>query len=228
MMNRSFHTTTTQPEDFDRVFGGRQFCSGLWKKPLRGCSRTASGDRFSVAEPRRSGFGRRMVGLLDGVKVVDAAGRNIILRTADNILAEVAGGGKGPGIQPSLVDAALICKEFLNLRHVIECGLLSGEALRRFLVCPTRIMSIICPCSSCLPHNSAVRFGPCCRFRQRIRSMDRDSFLRASSSPRCRAPSCWPARRQRPSAACVRACVPAKDLRACPFAGPSVSRPSRR
>lgn len=33
-------------------------------------------------------------------------------------------------IQPSLVDAALICKEFLNLRHVIECGLLSGLFVR--------------------------------------------------------------------------------------------------
>lgn len=32
--------------------------------------------------------------------------------------------------EPSLVDAALICKEFLNLRHVIECGLLSGLLAR--------------------------------------------------------------------------------------------------
>jgi hypothetical protein len=32
--------------------------------------------------------------------------------------------------QPSLVDAALICKEFLTLIHVIECGLLSGLLAR--------------------------------------------------------------------------------------------------
>ncbi len=44
----------------------------------------------------------------------------------ENAFARASGGGDGPGIQPSLVDAALICKEFLNFRHVIECGLLSG------------------------------------------------------------------------------------------------------
>ena len=44
----------------------------------------------------------------------------------ENAFARASGGGDGPDIQPSLVDAALICKEFLNLRHVIECGLLSG------------------------------------------------------------------------------------------------------
>ena len=155
----------------------------------------------------------------------------------ENAFAKASGGGDGPPIQPSLVDAALICKEFLNLRHVIECGLLSGllvrpdrcrwprwrcadrgqiseselEARRRFLVRPTRIMSIICPCSSCLPHNSAVRFEPCCRIRQRFRSPDRDSLRRASASPRCRAPSCWPAPRRPTSAACVAACAPARD-----------------
>ncbi|MBP8932036.1 MAG: hypothetical protein KBG46_12260, partial [Paracoccus sp.] len=42
----------------------------------------------------------------------------------------VNGGGDVPDIQPSLVDAALICKEFLNIRHVIECGLLSGLLVR--------------------------------------------------------------------------------------------------
>ena len=36
------------------------------------------------------------------------------------------GGGNETAGESSLVDAALICKEFLNLRHVIECGLLSG------------------------------------------------------------------------------------------------------
>lgn len=166
----------------------------------------------------------------------------------------VGGGGDATPVEPSLVDAALICKEFLNVRHVIECGLLSGllarpdrcrwprwrcadrgqisnselEALRRFLVCPTRIMSIICPFGSCLPHNSAVRFELRCRIRLRFRSPGRDSLRRASSSPRCRAPSCWPARRQRPSAACVRAGVPARDCRARPCAGPSGSRPSHQ
>jgi hypothetical protein len=101
----------------------------------------------------------------------------------EKLFSRLSGGGTGTGIGPSLVDAALICKEFLNLSHVIECGLLSGllarpdrcrwprwrcadrgqisnselEALRRFLVCPTRIMSIICPFGSCLPHNSAFR-----------------------------------------------------------------------
>jgi hypothetical protein len=41
-----------------------------------------------------------------------------------------SGGAKGTAVEPSLVDAALICKEFLNLRHVIECGLLSGLFVR--------------------------------------------------------------------------------------------------
>lgn len=40
------------------------------------------------------------------------------------------GGGNAAAVGPSLVDAALICKEFLTLRHVIECGLLSGLYVR--------------------------------------------------------------------------------------------------
>ena len=48
----------------------------------------------------------------------------------ENAFARASGGGNGSDIQPSLVDAALICKEFLNLRHVIECGLLSGLLAR--------------------------------------------------------------------------------------------------
>ena len=40
------------------------------------------------------------------------------------------GGGDGPDVEPSLVYAALICKEMLNIRHVIECGLLSGLLAR--------------------------------------------------------------------------------------------------
>ncbi len=75
-------------------------------------------------------------------------------------------------------------KKFLNPRHATECGLLSGllarpnrcrwpiwrcadrgqvsdielETLRRLLVWPTRIMSIVCPFGSCLPQNSRFRF----------------------------------------------------------------------
>ena len=154
----------------------------------------------------------------------------------------------------SLVDAALICKEFPNLRHVIECGLLSGlfvrpdrcrwprwrcadrgqiseselEARRKFLVRPTRIMSIICPCSSCLPHNLVARFEPYCRIRQRFRSPGRDSLRRASASPRCRAPSCWPEPRRPTSAACVPACAPARDCSVRHGAAPTGSRPLRR
>ena len=172
----------------------------------------------------------------------------------ENAFARASGGGDGPDIQPSLVDAALICKEFLNLRHVIECGLLSGlfvrpdrcrwprwrcadrgqiseselEARRRFLVRPTRIMSIICPYGSCLPHNLVARFEPCRRIRQRFRSPDRDSLRRASASPRCHAPSCWPAPRRPTSAACVPACAPARDCSVRHGAAPSGSRPSRR
>ncbi len=183
-----------------------------------------------------------------------SGGQLFLKANLNSNLEPYCGGGDGPDVQPSLVDAALICKEFLNVRHVIECGLLSGqlarpdrcrwprsrcadrgqisnselEALRRFLVCPTQIMSIICPFGSCLPHNSAVRYELRCRIRQRFRSPGRDSYRRASSSPRCRAPSCWPARRQRPSAACVRAGVPARDCRARPCAGPSGSLPSHR
>ena len=48
---------------------------------------------------------------------------------AAQILKDI-GGGDGPAVEPSLVDAALICKEFLNLGHVIECGLLSGLRVR--------------------------------------------------------------------------------------------------
>ena len=48
---------------------------------------------------------------------------------AAQILKDI-GGGDGPAVEPSLVDAALICKEFLNFRRVIECGLLSGLLAR--------------------------------------------------------------------------------------------------
>lgn len=48
----------------------------------------------------------------------------LLVRNGDN------GGGDGPERQPSLVDAALIYKAFLNLRHVIECELLSGLLTR--------------------------------------------------------------------------------------------------
>ncbi|WP_424928131.1 DUF6088 family protein [Amaricoccus tamworthensis] len=49
--------------------------------------------------------------------------------SADDIAKAVAR-KDGQILQPSLVDAALICKEFLNIRHVIECGLLSGLLVR--------------------------------------------------------------------------------------------------
>lgn len=104
-------------------------------------------------------------------------------RMGRTLSVKASGGGNGPEIQPSLVDAALICKEFLSFRHVIECGLLSGLFTRPDRVplaemvmrgpgpnlqqrarssekvspCPTRIMSIMCPFGSCLPHNSAAR-----------------------------------------------------------------------
>jgi len=57
-------------------------------------------------------------------------GKILRLPDRENAFAGASGGGDGPEIQPSLVDAALICKEFLNLRHVIECGLLSGLFVR--------------------------------------------------------------------------------------------------
>lgn len=49
---------------------------------------------------------------------------------SENNSNRLGGGGDGPDVEPSLVDAALICKEFLNIRHVIECGLLSGLLVR--------------------------------------------------------------------------------------------------
>ena len=120
------------------------------------------------------------------------------------------GGGDGPDVEPSLVYAALICKEMLNLRHVIECGLLSRlfarpvrcrrlrwrcadrgqiseselEARRRFLVRPARIMSIICPYGSGFPHNWVVRVPVRCRIRRRSEP-GRDSPRLATASPRC-------------------------------------------
>ena len=36
---------------------------------------------------------------------------------AENGLSREVGGGDGSDVEPSLVDAALICKEFLSLRH---------------------------------------------------------------------------------------------------------------
>jgi len=172
----------------------------------------------------------------------------------EKLFCRASGGGNATPVEPSLVDAALICKEFLNLRHVIECGLLSGllmrpdrcrwprwrcadrgqiseselEARRRFLVRPTRIMPIICPCSSCLPHNLVVRFEPRCRIRQRFRSPGRDSLRRALASPRCRAPSCSPAPRRPTSVACVPAGAPARGYAGHHGGAPSGSRPSRR
>ena len=48
----------------------------------------------------------------------------------ENAFSRASGGGNATAVEPSLVDAALICKEFLNFRRVIECGLLSGLLAR--------------------------------------------------------------------------------------------------
>lgn len=67
-------------------------------------------------------------------------------------------------------------------------------------------MSIICPYRSCLPHNSVAQLPVRCPIRRRP-APDRDSFRRASASPRCRAPSCSPAPWPRPGPACDPASV---------------------
>ena len=43
---------------------------------------------------------------------------------------------RGPDIQHSLVDAVLICKKFLKLRHVIECGLFEPVILEDAVLAP--------------------------------------------------------------------------------------------
>ena len=65
-------------------------------------------------------------------KIYATIERKIVLKNLSFELhaTRKSGGGGGPDVEPSLVDAALICKEFLNLRHVIECGLLSGLLAR--------------------------------------------------------------------------------------------------
>ncbi len=67
------------------------------------------------------------------------------------------------------------------------------SARSRFLICPTRIMSIMCPFGSCLPYNSVVRLAVRCPIRHRS-VPDHDSFHCALASPRCHAPTCWPPR----------------------------------
>lgn len=62
--------------------------------------------------------------------ILDGKPPDIALEAPRHQSLGASGGGVGPDVQPSLVDAALICKEFLNLRHVIECGLLSGLLAR--------------------------------------------------------------------------------------------------
>ena len=134
-----------------------------------------------------------------------------------------------------------ICKEFLSLRHVIECGnfcqgcscspidAAGRDDDARIEARSLKVNSGLGDCfwlaqpGSCrsFAHTVQVflttrRSGfeePRCRIRQRFRSPGRDSIHRASSSPRCRAPSCWPAPRRRPSEACVPAGAPARDLR---------------